>query len=475
MLKRKRIKLYRFQREDIRRLRRMGDRAIVGHDMGLGKTLMILMRVKKRLLKKGPVVVVCPKTAIYTWQQQAWDHVGVRAVVLETRTPQKDVLRSMAKRPHRLYLVNYEILRFWLPHLIDLDPVALVGDEVQRLKNPGTKWTKAMMVLAEGTPHLIFAGGTGGVENSPLDLWPMLRMLGSKKWPRKWRALAENRTRFMWRFCVVRKTPWGIKIERGKNLKELHDFLREFVLIRRRTKDVLKDLPPRSQHVVLIPLEDYKEYNAIEDEAREYMVTTADSGNNSEKYMEATSRFWELMRCCARLKLKAVKEWIDAYLRETKDKLICFGVHKIVVRGLHLHYGDGIATRVDGSVRGDKRTAAFDRFNGRKKCRLFFGNIKAAGESWSCKGTSTGVMVELYPNPSVHNQAEKRIHGIGRGVKGSPTRWFYLIAKNTIEEKLVRILTARQDVQDKILDGGRGGEGFRLYDLLKELLTKEKR
>ena len=122
--------------------------------------------------------------------------------------------------------------------------------------------------------------------------------------------------------------------------------------------------------------------------------------------------------------------------------------------------------RVDGSITGRKRQAAIDRFNNDPSCRLLFGNIKAAGESWSCRSASTAAFLEVFPNPAVHNQAERRIRGVGRGVKGRPSRYFYLVAKDTAEERLLTKVRKEQRTIDKAIDGGKVGGGIDLFQIV---------
>ena len=128
---------------------------------------------------------------------------------------------------------------------------------------------------------------------------------------------------------------------------------------------------------------------------------------------------------------------------------------------------------VDGSVTGKKRQKAFDQFLRHDATRLLIGNVKAAGVGWSAKGVSTVAFAELAWAPGTHTQAEDRIHGVGRGAKDRGAFAFYLVAKDTIEERLMELLQRKQKVLSAAIDGHRDAERFDVFDDLCKLLLKE--
>lgn len=68
---------------------------------------------------------------------------------------------------------------------------------------------------------------------------------------------------------------------------------------------------------------------------------------------------------------------------------------------------------------------------------------------------------ELFWQPGMHAQMADRVVGIGRGVPGEPSCEHWLVAKDTIEVRVCRILQAKQRVLSAVLDGeeSAGGEG----------------
>jgi SWI/SNF-related matrix-associated actin-dependent regulator 1 of chromatin subfamily A len=449
--------------------------AILADDMGLGKTIQVLMAMKKYLKKKGPVLVICPATAKYTWEEQAAEHAKMNVVLLNGTKPDPDVVKGMKRRDKVVYVISYNCLTAWIEHLVAMEPVLIVPDECQRLKNPGAKWTKATMDRLRA-PHMIFTGGTGGLEKTPADLWPSLVMLRQKNWPKLFRNLTKPtwsaQQRFLRKFTILRKTPWGMKPAGTRNMSILHKFLNKYLLIRRRMDDVWKDLPPVQRFKVPVDMTSKTKYDKAEASAILQMNMLGREFGKlkvkgiSQQSMKAKAIAGNLLRETVKLKLPAVEDWIRQFMEESDEKLLVFGHHKFVVKGLQKKFGDAISVRVDGGVTGKKRQAAIARFNTDPTCRLFFGNWRAAGESWSCRSASTMVGAELYPNPAVLNQAERRIRGVKRGVKGKPTRYFYLIAKGTVEERLLRKIQQEQKTIDQAIDAGRTGGGIDLFEIV---------
>lgn len=459
-----------YQRAGVRRLRRLGGLAILADEPGLGKTLQVLLYIKKHLKNKGPVLVICPATARWTWEEQAVQHVGMRVVMLEGKTPDPMIVRQMKDRESVIYVISYNVLTKWVTHLQELKPTLIVPDESQRLKNIGAQWTRAAMKLK--AKRMIFTGGTGGVEKSPIDLWPTLCMMRRAHWPPWWRSVCtptwSNYYRFLRKFAVVLENKWGgEQIVGTRNMKRLHKFLNKYVLIRRRTDDVLK-LPPKKRYRVQLALIDkaQKQYDKAESAARETVRLARMDFRKSSPEMTVKAAAAELLRTTGLLKREAVKAWIDDWLKSHKGKLLVFGWHKEMVAGLQKQFGDLISVRVDGGVTGRKRQAAIDRFNQPNECRLMFGNLKAAGEAWSCRSTSTVCFAEMFPNPAVHNQAEGRVHGLGRGLKGRSPKYYYLVAKGTAEERLLSKLRREQKVIDHAIDGGKSGGGIDLFEVI---------
>jgi SNF2 family DNA or RNA helicase len=169
-----------------------------------------------------------------------------------------------------------------------------------------------------------------------------------------------------------------------------------------------------------------------------------------------------------------VFDWVDNYLSSSGGgKLIIFSIHKVVMKMIDERYSD-MLVKIDGSVSNQKRKIAVAQFNKSKHKRIMNGQLVAAGIGWSATDANITVFTELDWIPARHTQAEKRTHGLYRGIKGKKSFSYYIVAKGTIEEKMCRLLTQRQKVLDHVLDGGVASNFDLVSELIKEIASGKK-
>jgi SWI/SNF-related matrix-associated actin-dependent regulator 1 of chromatin subfamily A len=124
-----------------------------------------------------------------------------------------------------------------------------------------------------------------------------------------------------------------------------------------------------------------------------------------------------------------------------------------------------IAVKIDGSVSTKNRQKAIDSFQNNPNTRVFVGNIQAAGVGTTLTASSNIVHLELGWTSTEHDQAGARVHRVSQTRKVNE---YYLIATNTIEEKIARILDNKRQIVDKITDGKDTGEESLLQELMKD-------
>jgi len=172
----------------------------------------------------------------------------------------------------------------------------------------------------------------------------------------------------------------------------------------------------------------------------------------------------------AKLKLVYAVEWINQFLEDSDEKLVVFAVHRGAVRVLK-KYCKAESVIVDGTVTGRKRDEAVQQFQRVKSTRLLIGNIHAlgVGVDGSQKVCSTAAFVELAWRPGDHSQAEGRLDRLGQK---NPVQFFYLVAKDTIEVDLCRLLQEKQETLSAVLDGKKTGKDLPLFDELLKRMKK---
>lgn len=332
----------------------------------------------------------------------------------------------------------------------------------QAISNRTTQQSKNVRKLCQDVPCVLGLSGTP-LTNRPPELWPICNLLWPETFPSWWSFCQE--------FTVPRRTPWGWEFKRTRNLPVLHERLKQCGMLRKRKSQVLKDLPAKQREVLLLPLSNRKEYEQAENDFISWLRRRDREKARRARKAERLVQMGWLKRLAAEGKLPSVFQWIDAFLDGSDEKLIVYAVHKAVISALRERYSK-ICVVVDGSVTGRKRQMAVEQFNKKKTTRLTINNIKAAGTGLSYTGASTMAIVELPWTPGACSQAEDRIHGIGRGQEGKHSQVFYLVAKDTIEAKLVSIIQEKQSVLDQTLDGKEGASRLDILDQLERLMKK---
>jgi len=446
------IKKLKYQLDAVRKIEYFHGRALLADEMGLGKTIEALLWIKKHP-KARPVVVVCPASLKWMWESFVHKVLKIRCEILHGTTPPKT-------RPigtHSFLIINYEVLQYWVNYLKRLKPKIMIVEECHYIKNFKARRTKAVGVLAKKIPYIIAISGTP-LTNRPAELWNVLHLLRPDKF--------HSKLPFVIRYCNRKWTPWGWDISGASHLKELHRKLKQTMMIRRLKKDVLKELPDKIRHT--IPLEiDRKEYDEAANDFIRWL--TKKSISKAKRAMKAKQlvRMGYLKRLAAKLKMEYVLSWIDDFLEESDDKLVLFCTHKKIIKILHDKYQQSSVV-VDGTITGIDRKRAIHTFQKDKRIRIFIGNIKVAGIGITLTAASSLAFVEMDWVPGHHTQAEDRIHRMGQK---NTVNIYYLIAKDTIEENLCKLIQKKQKILASTLDGKRRRKNeLNIFDELEKEL-----
>lgn len=450
-----RTDLYNYQKKGVRRIEGFDIRALLADEMGLGKTLQFLATLRRNHKRCMPAVVVCPASLKWNWARESLMHIGCRAYIAEGRTPPD---HAPIKANIRLVIINYEILPYWMDWLEDLNPQLVGVDECQYIKNRDAQRTKSVKMLCRNRPHIVMMSGTP-LTSRPAELWPALNIL-----------MPEEFNSFMtyaWDYCKPRRTPWGWEYKGATNLDELHELLTETCMIRRRKTDVLHELPDKTRVVIPfdLPRHARKEYEYAESNFMRWLAKSSGKATAKRaRKAEQLVKMGYLKRLAASLKYDSTTEWVDNFFDDTDGKLVLFGVHQKIIKPLVERY-KSMAVFVDGSVTGHKRQVAVDQFQTKDKVRLFVGNLQAAGVGLTLTAAHNAAFAELGWTPGEHTQGEDRIHRIGQS---NAATCYYLVARNTIEEDLCRILQEKQAVLEATLDGVDSGDDLDIFDQLTQ-------
>ena len=430
------LSLMEFQKEGVGFIESRNGNVIVGDEMGTGKTITVLTYISNHP-ELTPVVIVVPATLKYNWKKEAdkWLLTKRDIQILESKKTKK------LKKSSDIIIINYDIVHAWRKEIANINPKVLILDECHAIKTSTTKRTKGVKHIAKKAKHIIPMSGTPAI-NRPAELYNSIKLVEPE--------LFGSFQSYAQRYCDAYFNGYGWEYKGGSNLEELYDILSN-IMIRRKKEDVIKDLPEKRRTFVSLDLTNISDYNKAENDFIEWVrenkgKRAADRASSAEKLVKVGT----LRLLAVRGALANSIQWIKNFLADYDGKLVVFAVHKEIISALMEEFGD-IAVKIDGSVpTGEVRQTIVEKFQNDKNIRLFVGNIKAAGVGITLTASSNIVFLELPWTPGELEQAEDRCHRMGQ--KNAVNIW-YLLAENTIEMELAKMIDSKRNILSQVLDG----------------------
>lgn len=424
-------------------LARNGLAGILADEMGLGKTLQALAFLRSL---PGKSLIVCPSSLVYNWQREAAKFTPDRHV-LAIEGPNRDRLFGQPLADADIIVTSYPLLRRDADRYRNVEFAAAILDEAQHIKNPDTQNAQAAFGIR--ARHRFALTGTP-VENSVRDLWALMNFLMP--------GYLGTRNDFKERY----EQP--ISTESSGNVhKRLVKRLKPFVL-RRLKHDVVTDLPDKIEQVAYCELTAAQQaaYAELLSATRRQTADLAGAKDKNKARMLILTALLRLRQACCDLRLlnlpvespeegSAKITLLGELLEEAVD-----GGHRVLVfsqfatmLGLLKEWLDGAGIEychLDGSTKD--RGAQVDRFqNG--TAPVFLISLKAGGVGLNLTAADTVIHFDPWWNPAVEAQATDRAHRIGQ--KKVVTA-YKLIARGTVEEKILALQTRKRAVIDATLE-----------------------
>ncbi len=424
-------------------LRRFGFGGCLADDMGLGKTVMVLavLDARREQGAKKPSLVVVPRSLVFNWKQEAARFTPTLRVLDHTgaiRRPTGDHFGD-----YDLVITTYGTLRRDALHFKDTEFDYVVLDEAQAIKNASTESAKAARLL-RGEHRLVLSGTP--VENHLGELWSLFEFLN----PGMLGAASALRLD-------------GVA---GRNPDEdtralLARALRPFIL--RRTKaQVARELPARVEQTVYCELEPAQ--RRLYDELREYyrrsLLGRIDrDGLNRSKIMVLEALLRLRQAACHpglidRGRAAEPSGKLDVLLPRLAE-VIDEG-HKALVFSQFTSMLAIVRQRLDrervpyeyldGHTRD--REARVVRFQTDPTRQLFLVSLKAGGLGLNLTAAEHVFLLDPWWNPAVEAQAIDRAHRIGQTRR---VLAFRLIARDTVEEKILALQEQKRELADAII------------------------
>ena len=401
---------------------------LIADEMGLGKTVQAAGVINADH-DIHSVLVLCPASVKLNWKRELERWLTVKMPIRVVTSNDKKL-----PRPGGVTIINYDILHRFVFSGYDL----LIADECHYLKNATARRSKrAYSIRAE---RKLFLTGTP-ILSRPIELYPILKALDPKNWPSK--------EAYGVRYCAGFMDDWGWNFQGAGHLDELQDRLRASVMIRRLKSEVLTELPRKVRQVIELPATG-KVLKAERDGRRiaETICYETDVAKLKIARQEAFETLAELRHATALSKVAQVVEYVKDALEDSR-KIVLFAHHRDVISELTDALGAFNPRVITGDTTMAVRQANVDLFQNDPTCRLFIGNIQAAGLGITLTAASHVIFAELDFVPGVMCQAEDRCHRIGQ--KDSVLVQ-HLVLEGSIDAVIAKTLVRKQDILDSALD-----------------------
>lgn len=426
--------LYPFQEESLQVLLKRKHN-LLAHEPGLGKTVIAIELINRLKLKK--VLVVCPASIKRNWMHKLKDWL-VEDRVIQIVDKKTDFITEIAE----VVIINYDLVvhSYLFKQLTDVFWDLVICDESHRLKNIKAKRTIAVLAnngLVRCTSRTLLMTGTP-VLNRPVELYPILKVLAPIVI-----APYSDYFRYAKRYCDAWEDGFGLNAKGASNLDELNKKLRLHYMERKMLYEVEVQLPKKRYEIVFID---------STKEVRNQLITIENASRKDFKHKNlgiGAGEIATLRRETAEQKLDVCIELIKEYV-ESAGKLVLFAYHHSIIERLVKELSYYRPVTFTGQTSQINREKAIERFQKSGECKVFIGQIQAAGEGIDgLQDTCSNVLfIEWSWVPGEIEQACKRVHRIGQT---KPVLIRFLVWADSVEEHMMRIALDKVKVIKEIL------------------------
>jgi len=442
-----------YQRDGLgwfRFLREFGFGGCLADDMGLGKTVQVLALLASRGHDRGDAprtsLVVAPRSVVFNWLDEAKRFAPTLRALDYTGIGRSAT--GLATGEYDLVLTTYGTLRRDALTLSRVPFDYVILDESQAIKNAASQAAKATRLLVGR--HRLALSGTP-IENHLGELWSLFEflnpgMLGKSPAFRAWTAGAGDAD--------------------DLSRQALARAVKPFVL--RRTKEkVTPELPARTEQTLWCDLGPVQRrlYDQLRDHYRSSLLAKVSREGLAKSKIHVLEALLRLRQAACHPGLiddaragrdSAKLDLLVERLAEVIDeghKAIVFSQFTSLLALLEPRLGAlgtiGIAY-LDGATPARQRAEAVARFQDDAGCRLFLLSLKAGGVGLNLTAAGYVFLLDPWWNPAVEAQAIDRAHRIGQS---KPVIAYRLVARDTVEERILSLQDKKRALADSILSG----------------------
>ena len=464
-----------YQRHGFRWLKTMdkcGFGGILADDMGLGKTLqvitMLLYEYESISLSQNAkdfesdndflALIVCPASLVYNWESEI-EHFAptLNPIVITGGASEREALLTTSPK-NSVIITSYDLLKRDEELYEKIKFRYQIIDEAQYIKNSTTKGAQAVKKINATTK---FALTGTPVENRLSELWSIFDYL------------MPGYLFSYGKFKSELEAP-ALKNNDKSKLNRIKTMVTPFIL-RRIKGDVLKELPEKTENIFMCRLEGEQRL-AYAAGVKELKDSLDKNGIKDEGAIKILAMLTKLRQLCCDPHLCYENYSGGSSKLESAVTLIknaISGGHKVLLFSQFTSMLDIIAKRLGeeeidfytltGSTSKEQRQSLVASFQ-TDETPVFLISLKAGGTGLNLTAADVVIHFDPWWNVAAQNQATDRTHRIGQ--KKSVTV-YKLIAKNTVEEKILKLQESKKELADAVITG----ENISLSKLSKEELS----
>ena len=425
-------------------------RALIADDMGLGKTIQAIAAVEilARAAHIERVLVVTPTSLKHQWKSELEKFTDRSVEVIEGF----QMARSHKYEMNSFYkIANYDVLHRDSDAIARWAPDVIILDEAQRIKNWKTRAAQTVKRLV--SPYAIVLTGTP-LENRLEELHSIIEFVDRFRLGPSFRFLSQHQ----------HVNAEG-RVIGYRNLDTISETLSS-ILIRRNKRDVLKDLPARSDKYYFLPMT--TEQSNCHEENRDIVAQLVHKWKHRGFLTDAdqkrlTCALQNMRMACNStylldretdhgVKADEITTLLGEWLERPDAKAVVFSQwvrsHELLAGRLQKRGIEFVLFH--GGVPGPKRKALIERFRDDPKCRVFL-STDAGGVGLNLQFASLVVNMDQPWNPAILEQRIGRVHRLGQT---QPVNVAHFVSEGTIEHGMLDLLKFKKSLLAGVLDGG---------------------
>lgn len=468
------VPLFHYQEEGVLFAYQYG-RVVIGDEMGLGKTVQAIAGAELLRREHGiaKVLILAPTSLKYQWKTEIEKFTGQNdALVIEGNAISR---RRCYHQEEPFYTIaSYHAALYDWQFMSEGSYDLIILDEAQRIKNWRTKIAQAVRRIP--SRYAIVLTGTP-IENNLEELYGLAQFVDPF-------ALGP-RHRFFMRYQQTDDTG---RVVGYRNLSEIRQLL-SHCLIRRTKKEVLSQLPSRTDKNLVVPMTREQKilHSEYGDGVAKLVAKWKRMGFLDEQDRNLLLRFLNMMRMVCdstyiidqttnhQTKIDELRYLVSDILEIEGEKVVIFSqwarMNNLVAE--MLQELDVDYRYLHGDVPAKQRGDLFYDFNNDPEVRVFL-STDAGGVGLNLQAAAWLINIDIPWNPGVLEQRIGRIHRMGQT---KPVNIINLIAQESIEHSLLGVLQFKKSMAAGVLDAGDdsiflGDDKFRKFMESVEVITR---